>query len=716
MRTKIGTIGKLVALGAATALAGCGGSDGAAPPQVTVLSASPDLVSGADAVIEVRSTALSSDSGASVTLNGMDVTSALVFDRASNRLVGKVKGLRAGDNVVVARATSNGLIKTVTIKSSALNGPVVAGAKSSTWVCETAASGLGAPLDAQCTVPKKVDWFYRADNSTFKPLASLSKPYPADLVTTTTTENQTVPFIVRVESGTLNQAIFRVAILDDPEKSINEPWSATGTKPGAGWNGKLNLVYGGSCSPGYTSGSNTIPAGLEILPLSYDTAVAPLGLGFAVAYSSRMALGNGCDLALSAENTLKLKEHFIVEYGQPKFTIGSGPSGGSMQVHYVAEAYPGLLDGIVAGVSFPDVISVATEFFDCALLYRHFAASGLPVDAQSAITGYPETPTGNSCRTWALSYGISLTASNLGFSAAVPKTVIYDPVTNPQGARGSVFDQNVNVLGRDAQTGFARRTYDNVGVQYGLFALNQGKISVQQFLELNTSIGGFDADGNAIQGRTQGNLEAITAAYRSALITSGRGLTLPIVDTRAYTDDRNDIHTRVHTFSMMARLQAANGTSANQVNLMVNGGPGGVFSAQALTRQALVAQNEWLERVGADTSSLSYAEKVLRNKPATLADACWDASGTKITEAFTLAANNRCNQLYPVFADPRIVAGEGIARDTLKCTLKPVDNADYKVPFTSAQTEQLRGIFPGGVCDWSKGGQGRVESVAWQRY
>ena len=48
---------------------------------------------------------------------------------------------------------------------------------------------------------------------------------------------------------------------------------------------------------------------------------------------------------------------------------------------------------------------------------------------------------------------------------------------NPKGARCTMWDTNVATFGRDPLTGFARRSLDNVGVQYGLEALNRGAIT-----------------------------------------------------------------------------------------------------------------------------------------------------------------------------------------------------------------------------------------------
>src|SRR4029453_13323881 len=52
--------------------------------------------------------------------------------------------------------------------------------------------------------------------------------------------------------------------------------------------------------------------------------------------------------------------------------------------------------------------------------------------------------------------------------AAVPAALRYHPVTNPGGARPTVFDVARNIYGVNPITGFALRPFDNVGVQYGL--------------------------------------------------------------------------------------------------------------------------------------------------------------------------------------------------------------------------------------------------------
>jgi len=88
---------------------------------------------------------------------------------------------------------------------------------------------------------------------------------------------------VRVESGTLNESIYRIAIIDDPTNPIRNPWSAGGKKPGAGWNGKLSFPFGGGC---------VLPSARAATWSAHALANDPLSLGFAVAFGTRNTLGN----------------------------------------------------------------------------------------------------------------------------------------------------------------------------------------------------------------------------------------------------------------------------------------------------------------------------------------------------------------------------------------------------------------------------------------
>ena len=72
--------------------------------------------------------------------------------------------------------------------------------------------------------------------------------------------------------------------------------------------------------------------------------------------------------------------------------------------------------------------------------------------------------------------------------------------------------------------------------------------------------------------------------------------------------------------------------------------------------------------------------------------------------------------MFPVYSNPRGVAGAPATMDILKCELKPVDKADYKRPVTDAQLAQLRTVFPQGVCDFSKKGVAQRPAQPWLTY
>ena len=385
------------------------------------------------------------------------------------------------------------------------------------------------------------------------------------------------------------------------------------------------------------------------------------------------------------------------------------PAPDRRQQHLIAHNYPGLLDALTPGISYPDIASVVVDVLDCRILDNYFDTianpAAWPGSRRSKVDGYAVstgvTPGNTVCQNGWSGFANGWQNPTARFDPVVPLAVRYDPVTNPTGVRATFWDGQVNVFGIDTHTGFARSAYDNVGIQYGLDALNAGDITKQEFLDLNAKIGGLDIDGNIVPQRTEGSLEGIDIAYRTGrVVTSGENLTLPIIDTRDYRDNNADIHTRIRTFMFLNRLKRANGTTANQVNWLT------ARSAVIpnLARMALIAHNEWLEKILADTSDAPYAVKVVRNKPATLKDTCWDAAGVAHQEPFTLNPSSVCNTLYPIYGTVRIAAGATLGGDILKCGLSPIDFKSYAVDFTPAEKSRLRSIFPQGVCDFSKRG------------
>ena len=273
----------------------------------------------------------------------------------------------------------------------------------------------------------------------------------------------------------------------------------------------------------------------------------------------------------------------------------------------------------------------------------------------------------------------------------------------------------MNVYGKDAKTGTARRPLDNVGVQYGLAAFNAKQITFDQFVELNDVIGGHDPDGNIIAARDVADPAALKLAYQSGRVNTGGGSlgSIPILDTRGYLDMSGNLHDRFRSMVTRARLKEANGSADNQVTLMFP--PSGTAPLRA---GELVGQmNTWLDNIDHDTSKASVASKVVHDKPAGLADACWTAEGEKIVEPLSFDGKSRCNQLYPAHSDPHMVAGAQLTDEALKCSLKSVSAKDYTQALTADQLARLKTTFPQGVCDFTKPGvsQQKVDGT-WHRY
>ncbi|MCZ2859830.1 DUF6351 family protein [Blastococcus sp. VKM Ac-2987] len=668
--------------------------------EVTTLSTEPEYVTGGEVLVAIAVPPTVPAHQVHVSVDGRDISDAFApAPEDPRRLVGLVEGLSVGKNTLQVRADGRGNGRptaTMELTNHPITGPVFSGPHQEPFLCETEAFGLGPPLDDDCSAETKVEYFYLSSaTEAFEPFDPAG-PRPDDLARTTTIEGDTVDSIVRRETGTINRAVYEIAFLHSPGEPAPDPWTST-----PGWNGRLVYTFGGGCNAGFHQGAST--GGV----LNADL----LEPGFAVASSSQNVFGNRCNDVTSAETAMMVKEHFIESFGAEDYTIGYGCSGGAMQVHLVAQNYPGILDGIIPLCSYADVASLIGPASDCGLLERAFAASEQPwsPEQMTAVSGFG---TWDVCpEEWSAPRE---TFSGVGFeigyilpqscNPAIPEELIYDPVTNPDGVRCTLQDDWINVLGTDPGTGFAPGLLDNVGVQYGLEALNQGVISFEQFVEFNELVGGFDIDANYVAERTVADAQALELAYATGRVNSGGGglATLPIIDLRSYTDLNPDIHDFVRSFSVRERLIEANGHADNQV-IWVEEGPS-VLPSRA--PEAVRVMDEWLRAITADTSAASAAEKVVQNKPDEAVDTCWTPYDWKIVQPIPYEGSGVCGELYPAHADPRIAAGAPVADDIIKCALKPVEAADYVESLTEGQLDRLREVFPQGVCNYEVPGIG----------
>ncbi len=572
----------------------------AAAPAISVLSSQPTHVTGGDALIEVTSDAASPKP--TISANGRDVTG--LFTAASpGRYVGMVTGLGIGNNALTAEQA--GANASLTLKNHPIAGPVFAGPKETPFICETAkfklADGTLMPeaRDADCSVETVVTYIYKSTGDTkFKPLPSRTA-LPVDIARTTTLAGHTVPYVVRVEAGTINRGIYQIAVLHDPTTE-KEPSASV---PPKAWNKRMVYVFAGGCLGMYRQGANTG----NLIDDQF------LGQGFATMANSLNVFQNNCDDLLAAEAAMMTRERAIETLGAPLYTLGWGCSGGSHQVFQIADNYPGLLDGIVPLCNSVDWTRFQQFYSDVQLVYDWYAhpmAQGLTDRQKVAIAGTP----------------LNTHASELGRSragicpAVVPKEQVYDAKTNPKGLRCTATEHQVNSVGRDPKTGLAQAVIDNVGVQYGLGALEDGIITAAQFLDLNDHIGGYDLDGERSPQRAIGDPTGIEAYYRSGrVLYAGNGLRdIPIVELRNYSDlDEEGVHTKFGTYAALARLTRSTGTRANYVVMLKSHRDGFMSTSRvggdAMSHFALARMDQWLTGLAADTKPGSRAEKMARH-------------------------------------------------------------------------------------------------------
>lgn len=664
---------------------------------IEVLSSRPDAVTGEDALVRVEVPEKVRPQRVAVLLDGRDVSSD--FRVQGGDLIAVLDGLTPGAHTLTAAA---GRVEPASLEITAHpgTGPVFSGPQQEPFYCETTdfttvtGESLGEPIDEDCSVDTRVDYVYRTTEGSFEPLPLPERGrLPADIAYTETLDGVRTPYTVRVQTGTVNRGVYELAVLHDPRRGpAPNPF-----RTNRAWNDRLVYTLGGGCRAGwYKQGSGT--GGV----LQHEM----LSRGFAVASNSLNVFGNNCSDLLTTETLSMTRETFIESYGLPRYTMGWGCSGGSYQAHQAADNYPGLFDGIVVGCSFPDVgFATSQKLADSRLLQHYFTVTdqGALDEAQElAISGF-----GVHASIASQSEGAKRLDPRAEFDEVVPRAVRYDPASNPDGARGTVWDHTRNAYGTDPETGFARRPLDNVGVQYGLQALQDGVITVEEFLDLNNRIGGLDIDANVVPERMSADPLARQAAYETGRILDGGGGLgdIPIIDHRAYTDDlpNGDIHQRYHSFSTRERLIEANGDADNQV-MLVEDDEFGLFSLESpVLQEALVEMDRWITAVQADETDRDTHEVVVAAKPDTLVEGCYTADREKIAEPQVYQGETRCNELYPSFAAPRIVAGGPVASDVITCQLRDPVRSDYPET-TDEQWTFLQTVFGDGVCDYSQPG------------
>ncbi|HJV01323.1 MAG TPA: DUF6351 family protein [Burkholderiaceae bacterium] len=638
--------------------------------------------------------------------------------------------------------------------------PADAPAQQFPFICRSQEAGLGQPIvdsfDAsahpvmdsashqpfgysrQCAITPRIAYFYYT-GSAFKPFApatDYAHP-PADL-RRASYGGASVPFVVRVEVGTINRFFYTIAMLAPaPEPA-----------PPA-WNRKLFYWLRGGVGIGHQQG---LPMWINGALSRSERQLLPVVLeqGYAVLSSSGNETGVHYNMRLAGDTALKVKQHFIADHGQPLYTIAMGGSGGAVQQYLFAQNLPGLFDAGVPIQSFPDMITQTIPISDCPLLGQYF---------KDAVASDPASPWAHwSSQSLVEGMNASDTVPNVqsgqpgttecinGWRMAMP--TVLNPLYRdrrfdlgahaygyPDGALDKVkwthWNDLADIYGVDAR-GYAPISIDNVGVQYGLAALAAGQLDVDEFLRINACVGAWKAqpdfvawqgaadpfDGaNMLRGdrcrspdgtpapRRAGDVDAMRRAYTSGQVFTGQRLGIPMIDLRPYLEATLDMHNARQSFSARARLRAHDpAQAARQVIWFVR--PEADLVPVAL--EALGVLDHYLAQ---------------HQPPPLFTDRCMDEQGATIAAGPAVwdgvldqRAPGACTRAFPIFSSPRMVAGESIRGDTFKCALKPVATAlgDGSYPpgvhFSASQQAWLARIFPQGVCDYTQGDLGRPPS------
>src|SRR5574337_993834 len=274
------------AIGATATWAG-GNDDRKDDLDVTVLSGRADTITGGDALLRIEVPRSVPMRHLRVRLNGTDITGGFEPDPHARTLTGLVTGMQVGKNSLSVHVGNHPLPSgKKQLTNYPIEGPVFSGPHQQPYICATQSfnlpaglGNLGPTTDPNCHIARRVDYIYRTLTGTLAQLPAGTTSYPSNMAMATTTQGKTVPYILRMETGTINRAIYQTMVLHDPLTQPAPDWQ----HPAANWNGRLIYTFGGGCFGGwYRQGAS--PGGV--------TDDFMLRSGYALASSSLNVFGN----------------------------------------------------------------------------------------------------------------------------------------------------------------------------------------------------------------------------------------------------------------------------------------------------------------------------------------------------------------------------------------------------------------------------------------
>jgi hypothetical protein len=563
------------------------------------------------------------------------------------------------------------------------------------------------------------------------------------MATRLTGSGEEVDFIVRWERGTINRFLYSLAV---PVGGAD----IDGEADLSPWNQRLIYYFQGGVAIGHYQGSPSLSRALYVNGLE---------AGYAIAYSTGTKTGTHYNLQVGGETAIMVKDRFVTAYAAPEYTVGVGGSGGGIQQYVYAQNHPGLIDAGVPQYSYPDMITQTIHIGDCELIERW-------IDLQLLANPGSKWADWNN-RTWLIGLNanneVPNDVVNLGLTPWVPpgssectaswrglSPLALNPnfgtapgITPEQQAEveWTHFADLINIYGR-AEDGFARSTWDNVGVQYGLQALRDGNITPAEFLDLNASIGSWKQEAEMQQEgcpfisdlclaldfnqplypdqidpwswrnvnagsvdnpapRRAADPEAIQRAIDSGMVNRG-AVEIPLIDVRPYLEDELDMHNTHQSFAARQRLLNHDGDAGNQVIWFMEPSEQDIAG---LTMDAFAVIDEWMANIAANP-----AAGVAANRPAAAVDSCFDSSGAVIAAGADVWNGilddnppGACTERFPIYSTSRIVAGAPITGDVFKCELQSLDDAIAAGIYGDwmpgeAERATLDAIFPEGVC------------------
>ena len=567
-----------------------------------------------------------------------------------------------------------------------------------------------------CQVEPVVEYRYRTTAGDVQTLPAGATTLPADIAMIDTNSlvgggamdldgAGEIPYLIRYQRGTLpdNRFLYSIAMLA-PFEEVTSGAGAAGEWSHAHWNGRLVFSFGGGVGIGHSQGELSTGDGL------LDEAMR---LGHAVIYTSGTRTSTHYNLMLGGRTAVEAKELFVAEHGDPRYTVGIGGSGGAIQQYVYAQNHPELLDALIPQYSYPDMTTQTIHVGDCEPLehYMDVVDGDNPrwddwdnrklLEGLNSIEGFPQEwpppvdQTGSSecIEGWRGSTPLALNPT-FGFTPGMDDVV---PLYLAQVTGGTLTEEFPDlarmlrihpdpaqwvewthfadvreVYGTDPATGLARIPNDNVGVQYGLRAVEDGAITPEEFLALNARIGSFNepeemvlescalvaeiggdqlallasiigmcegqepdwysarqmtfsTDPNVPAPRRSADVDAIRGAFESGLVFNGTlPREVPIIDARHYLEDELDMHNSHQSFAARERIRRAQGHVDNHAIWFLDARPEvDEVATSQLFEDGFRVMDRWVRRI-------QRTGDVAGSRPAQAADTCWNTDGSRI--------------------------------------------------------------------------------------